>query len=149
MSTTAFRTSPQLIAADKLQLPVWKGQTGREMLRCDVVFGSPSLECRGTGVCKITAHDRSRDQEIRKGCNRTTAFLAASEGGQGVSMIMMRELLCVNILRLHLRQQVLVLNEPCPIPHGFVSSLGLKMDVLKPGSYPIYEMPGYFRIDFK
>lgn len=149
MSTTAFRTSTQFIAAEKLQLPVWKGQAGHEMIRCDVVFGSPSLECRGTGVCKITAHDRSRDAEIHKGCNRTTAFLTASEGGQHVSMIMLRELLCVNILRQHLRSQVLVMKEPCRIPQGFVTSLGLNTDVLKPGSYPIYEMAGYFRIDFK
>lgn len=149
MSTTAFRTSNHLIAADKLQLPSWKGQAGHAIIRCDVVFGSPSLECRGTGVCKITAHDRSRDIAIHKGCDQTTAFLTASDGGQTVSMIMLRELLCVNILRLHLRNQVLIMKEPCHIPPGFVTSLGLKTDVLKPGSYPIYEMAGYFRIDFK
>jgi hypothetical protein len=149
MSHTAFQSQTQINLLKVNQLPEIKGIREQKIIRCDVVFGSPSLGCRGTGVCKITAHRTVRQDGWRRDCNSTTAFLSPSNGGFGVSMLLMRELLCVNMLRTHLRSGTLELKESCPIPAFFVEGLGLQIKNLRPGHYPIEELDGYYRINFR
>jgi hypothetical protein len=71
------------------------------------------------------------------------------EGGWGVSMVLVRELLCTQLVRTHLRHATLSLTEPCRLPREVVGRLGLKIKVLKPGSYAIEELEGCYRINFR
>lgn len=118
-------------------------------LTCDVVFGSPSVGCRGTGICKLNANGVRRALELKQTCRGTSALLMPLDGGQGVSMILPREFMCINILRNHLRNNLLHLPEPCTIPQSIVKALGLKIKSLPSGTYQVAQAEGFFRIDFK
>lgn len=118
-------------------------------LRCDVVFGSPSVGCRGTGICKLNANGIRRATELKQTCRGTSALLLPIDGGKGVSMILPRELMCVNIVRNHLRNNVLNMPESCRIPAVIASALGLQIKYLPSGTYPVIQSDGFFRIDFK
>ena len=118
-------------------------------LRCDVVFGSPSVGCRGTGICKLSAHGFRKAGELKKTCRGTSALLIPIDGGKGVSIILPRALLCINIVRNHLKSNELHLPEPCRIPSGIALALGLGIKHLPSGTYPVTPSEGFFRIDFK
>ena len=118
-------------------------------LRCDVVFGSPSVGCRGTGICKLNAHNSARAVALKQNCRGVVALLVSSNEGEGVSLILPRELLCTHIVRNHLRHGVLQMTEPCKIPGNIVATLGLKIKSLPPGNYPVENLHRFYRIDFK
>lgn len=118
-------------------------------LSCDVVFGSPSVGCRGTGICKLNAHNGLRAIALKQNCRGAVALLVSSNEGEGVSLILPRELLCTHIVRNHLRHGVLQMTEPCKIPGHIVATLGLKITTLAPGNYPVENLHRYYRIDFK
>ena len=118
-------------------------------LRCDVVFGSPSVGCRGTGICKLNANGLRKTVESKQTCRGASALLVVPDEGKGVSLIIPRAFLCVNILRNHLKNNELCLHEPCRIPAGIVSALGLQIKYLSPGTYPVVPSEGFFRIDFR
>jgi len=149
MANMAFRATSQPVFHQKNLRPEQQELQGRKLIRCDVVFGSPSLGCRGTGVCKITAHQSNHNVGKRQDCESTVAFLSAGENGQSVSLTLLREFLCINILRNHLRHNTLEMKEPCKLPSGFVTALGLQIDTLRPGTYPVEEVNGCYRIHFK
>ena len=140
-----FGTSPALIF--EMHKPLRSTQSGHHM-SCDVIFGSPSSNCRGTGVCKITAHHPNQQLTRRNDCQSTTGICTALSGGQQLSIVFFRELLCINILRRHLMANELELKEPCPLPHELIKFLGLSIKTLMPGRYAIEEGQGYYRVTF-
>jgi hypothetical protein len=131
-------------------LPLHEAETVRQ-LRCDVVFGSPSADCMGTGICRISARTEASASTLdQKGNCRTTAgILFPIEGGNGVSIVLTRAMLCANIFKNHLRQGSLSLESDCHLPMDVVQSLGLKFNYLSIGKYPIREYEGLMRIDFR
>ncbi len=126
-----------------------QGRDTQKVLYCDVVFGSPAANCRGTGVCKISAHNNLSRRTQPARCRATVAALSAGENGRGATLLLVRELLCVNIVRNHLRHAQLVLNEPCPLPRNIVQKLKLTIHTLRPGIYPVKELDGNYHIEFQ
>lgn len=122
-----------------------------KQLSCDVVFGSPSADCMGTGVCRISARTGTSPAAIerKRSCQSTVALLFPIEGGHGISMVLTRAMLCTQLYKTHLRQGVLKLESACTLPKDIVRALGLKTDQLSIGSYPIREAEGFLRIDFR
>jgi len=120
-----------------------------QSLSCDVVFGSPSVGCRGTGICKLNANGVRKAVGLRQTCRGASALLMPIDGGKGVSIILARELICVNIVRNHLKNNVLHMSEPCRIPTGIASALGLQIKYLPSGIHPVTQSDGFFRIDFR
>lgn len=120
-------------------------------MSCDVVFGSPSANCLGTGICRITA--RNTPQAIQSGqkrnCQSTAALLFPIYKGKGLSMVLTRSLLCVKLYKSHLRHGVLRLDSPYPLSKELRSTLGLKLKELPAGDYKVLESSGFIRIDFK
>lgn len=128
------------------------GQVGSQTprsLSCDVVFGSPNLGCRGTGICKLNAHDGGRAANLQQTCKSATALLVSLDEGAGAALLLPREFLCVNILRNHFRHGVLRMESACRIPNSIAAALGLRFDNLAPGTYPVEQLNGYFRIVFR
>lgn len=117
-------------------------------MSCDVVFGSPSNDCRGTGICKITARKSQPQPSSKKDCKTAKTLLISSKNGRSLSMVFARELLCVHIWRNHLRHSVLTLQEPCKIPLDVMNAIGLKFNTINPGQYRIEELEGRYRIKF-
>lgn len=119
-------------------------------MSCDVVFGSPGNDCRGTGICKITARKSRPDTTgTRRDCKSTQALLISGENGNSLSMVFVRELLCVHIWRNHLQHGILTLKEPCKIPLNISQTIGLKFNTLRPGQYRVEELEGRYRIRFE
>ena len=123
--------------------------TGLKKLSCDVVFGSPAADCRGTGVCKISALATLPPFIAkRKSCQSAPGILYPLSGG-GVSLVIAREMMCIKLLRSQFRGGVLIIQEPYPLPTDIIMALSLKIKELKPGNYLIEEEAGFFRIDFQ
>ena len=149
--TIVHHTGPdQPWVRPKQNLAYTQTQNIRQM-SCDVVFGSPSADCMGTGVCRITARTGNSPTAIQRArsCRSTVGLLFPIEGGNGVSLILTRTLLCVRLYRLHVRHGTLTLENPCPLPKDIIQQLGLKINELSIGKYPIQEAEGFLRMDFK
>ena len=155
-----MRNFPTITPPNSLS-PPW-GKSGQNLLRprletesmrqlsCDVVFGSPSADCMGTGVCRITARTGASPtaQERKQHCRSTVGLFFPIEGGKGVSLILTRALLCSKLYKTHLRHGALILETPCQLPRSLSQTLGLKINELSVGTYPIQENDGFLRIDF-
>ena len=113
---------------------------------CDVVFGSPSMDCNGTGICKITGTHSVQKIQWKPTCQRTRGQIAALPNGK-VSLYFFREFLCIELYRQHFRKGILVLKEPCEIPSDIAATLGLQGEKLLPGHYSVVESDGLFRVD--
>lgn len=125
--------------------------TGKlKQLTCDVVFGSPSADCRGTGVCKISAlASMTKLKHSARNCQSAPGILYPLDGGAGVSIVIAREMMCLQLLRNQFRSGILTLNEPYRLSNDVTSTLSLKIKELKPGNYSIEEIDGFFRINFR
>lgn len=119
-------------------------------LSCDVVFGLPSADCRGTGICRISARSGgSPTPYLRKqSCQSTVGLLFPIEGGNGVSLVLTTGLLCSKLYKEHLRHGTLKIEEACPLPEDVIERLGLRVAAIQPGTYTIQQSAGFLRIDF-
>ena len=137
---------------ERLKSTLLYGQLGSKPARslsCDVVFGSPNLGCRGTGICKLNANDGGSAVKLQQTCRSATGLFVSLDDGAGAALILPREFLCVNILRNHFRHGMLCMESPCQIPDSIAVALGLRFDSLAAGIYPVEQLDGYFRIDFR
>lgn len=105
----------------------------------------------GTGVCRISARTGGSPSaaERKRSCHSTVGLLFPIEGGSGVAMVLTHALLCTKLYKSHLRQSVLRLESPCPLPVEIVRNLGLSIHELSIGEYQVRETEGFLRIDFK
>ncbi len=127
----------------------WPEAGRRQAMSCEVVFGSPSADCSGTGICKISArHTPPPSPSQQRDCRSVLGVFTAGEGGQDFSLLLFREFLCVRVLRNHLLSGVLHVPEPCRLPSGLVDFLHLKTQSVLPGRYPIEAYDGTYRIRF-
>ncbi len=117
-----------------------------KILYCDVVFGSPSMDCNGTGICKLTSTRTLKQLSVKKDCRRTLGQIAASPNGH-VSLFFFREFLCTHLYRQHFRKGVLVMKEACSLPSWISKGLDIKEKKMQAGSYAVVECDGYFRVD--
>ena len=117
-----------------------------KVLYCDVVFGSPSMNCNGTGICRINISNFIHAQVEKKQCQLTSGLMAAGPGGK-VSLFFFRERLCIRQYRKHFRKGVFEMTEACPIPASISKELHTRAKKLLPGSYTVWEGDGYFRLD--
>lgn len=140
-STDYFSPSGKFLAR-----PMAFQSIGSQLIRCDIVFGIPSQDCRGTGICKLTS-DVFEVANQNKDCRRTTAFASRTADGKKLCLVFFRELLCVNLFRHHFRKGVLQMKEPCPLPPALIADLGLAGNMLLPGNYQIQEHEGCYRVD--
>lgn len=123
------------------------GHHADKFYRCEVVFGMPSADCAGTGICKIVVN-RADTQQIKRDCKSTGAIFARSGETGEFSMLLFPELLCARLFSRHLRQGILELHEPCRLPNDMVASLRLPFRQLSPGSYALELRQGYYQIKF-
>lgn len=118
----------------------------RLILHCDVVFGSPSARCQGTGICKIIA--REEGPYRNRHCRHTVAFASKGQSGAGLSLYFFREHLCSSLMRLHFRHGYIQVGESCRLPKKLVHQLELNVQVITPGQYRLEESNLYYRLDF-
>lgn len=117
-----------------------------QKMYCDVVFGSPSMDCNGTGICKINSTSSRQALLLKKDCTLTTGVMATNPNGQ-VSLYFFRKFLCIHLYRQHFHRGVFVLNEPCTLPAEITKGLNIKGKALIPGQYKVHSFDGFFRVD--
>lgn len=117
-----------------------------KVMHCDVVFGSPSMDCNGTGICKITGTNSIRPINLKKDCKLTFGQIASGPNGR-VSLFFFREFLCTQLYRQHFYKGVFEIKENCPMPQEISKGLNIKGQNLLPGNYAVVECDGYFRVD--
>lgn len=124
-------------------------RTDAMQLQCEVMFGSPSSNCGGNGICKIVAKSTQPLSVFkRNSCSHAKAFFTARGDHKDVSLVFRREWLCSYLMQRHFRHGFLIMPEPCPIPPGFVAILGLKTKELPAGLHLIEDYDTYLRIHF-
>lgn len=126
------------------------GHHADKFYRCEVIFGMPSADCGGTGICKIVVNRTTGNgaEQIKKDCKSTGALFARSGETGEFSMLLFRELLCTQLYRQHLRHGLLELHEPCRLPADMVAFLQLPVRTIGPGIFPIEVRQGYCQIKF-
>jgi len=117
-----------------------------KILHCDVVFGSPAMECNGTGICKITGTNTLQRISSKKSCQLTFGQIAVATNGK-ISLFFFREFLCIQLYRLHFRKGILAMKEACPLPAEIAKGLNINGEALLPGNYSVVECDGYYRVD--
>lgn len=134
-----------------LQVPFRSENTRTDtmLFQCEVMFGSPSSNCGGNGICKIVAKNNHPLFVFKRtSCSHASALITAWDNGKGASLLFRREWLCSNLMRRHFRHGILEMPEPCAVPAGLVSQLGLKMSELPAGLHLIEDYGTYLRINF-
>lgn len=120
-----------------------------QLIRCDIVFGMPSQDCRGTGICKLTS-DMDLPPNLKKECRHTVAFASQSrDTTDKISLLFFRELLCVDLFRRQFRNGIFDMPEPCLLSSNTADALGLKGQILLPGKYAIQTQGNCFRVDIR
>ena len=142
ISSTDLRTSS---ARQSSRLSAFQGISS-QLIRCDIVFGMPSQDCRGTGICKL-ASEYEASLQLKNDCRNTVAFAGRAGEGNRVTLVFFREMLCTQLYSRHFRKGVLELPESCPLPDSLVENLQLKGCSLLPGNYTVTEQEGCFRVD--
>lgn len=137
--------------SESLQLPLKQehacGQT--LLLQCEVMFGSPSSNCGGNGICKIVARSNGAAETFKRiSCGHAKALLAVWDKGHGISLIFRREWLCSNLMRRHFRHGILEMPELCPLPTAIVSALGVDICELPAGLHLIEDYGAHYRVNF-
>lgn len=115
---------------------------------CEVVFGSPKMDCRGTGICKLMGYTGAADMR-QNSCKRNPGFLIPYKDGKSLALVFRRELLCINVLRHHFRQDTLTLKDHFDLPPILVEKLGLRTTSIKAGAYRLETFGGHYLIQFK
>ncbi len=117
-----------------------------QFIRCDIVFGMPSQDCRGTGICKLSS-DLDTPPGMKKACRHTVAFAGRGIDENTVTLLFFRELLCIDLFRRQFRNGIFEMPESCILPRKLADSLGLTGSNLLPGQYRIKVQGSCFRVD--
>jgi hypothetical protein len=117
-----------------------------KMMQCEVVFGAPSMNCNGTGICRITGTNSFHPLLQKKDCRFTLGYVSKTACDK-LSLFFFRELLCIHLFRQHFRKGVLVLDEACLLPEEISSELNFDKKYVQPGHYTIHFCDGYFRVE--
>lgn len=123
-----------------------KAELPTKMMQCEVVFGSPSLDCGGTGICRITGTNSIKPLLANKNCRQTLGQISISAEGK-ISMFFYRPYLCIHLYRQHFHKGVFTVMEPCAIPTDIAASFNSSLGTIMPGRYTVTEKDGYFRVD--
>ena len=114
-------------------------------VKSEVVFGSPSQNCSGSGICFVAAYRPYRP--LRWSCPRTLSLLS-SDNPYRFSMHFRREDLSPDLQQKYFNSPVFCIEEPVMLAKSLCKSLGLAHETLPRGTYPIYENEAGWTIVF-
>ena len=115
-------------------------------IRCDIIFGSPKDDCRGSGICRIDVNGAIPGASgARTDCSRAKARLTSPDRHTLVFDIR-REDLCAELYRDVFRKDHLVLEAPCPLPAVLIEGFHLAGEALRIGTYAVEEEKTGFRL---
>lgn len=120
--------------------------SGFKAIHSEVVFGSPAMNCNGTGICRISSMHTVRQEVDAGSCQRTVAQIVPGDHGK-ITLYFFRSLLCIKLFRQHFYKGLLEMTEPCVIPADLLDKLQIQTKTIQPGKYAIVEHNGIFRLE--
>lgn len=127
-------------------LPAMLNSRKVKQMYSDVVFGSPSANCNGLGVCKITTIGQAAKQY--GSCQSVGGLFSKDQQGD-LQVLIPKSKVCVMLFRKYFMKGKIELKKPCPIPQYLQQYLGYAKPALTPGCYPIFSEGQYFLIVFR
>lgn len=101
--------------------------------RAEVIFGTPSKNCDGVGICHISGIDHVR---VRRKCPAFAGWLQVEPSG-AVKMTFSTETLSAEVMHRCFRGDWFAIEEPYDFPQPVISALGLGQYRVKAGFYPV------------
>jgi hypothetical protein len=120
--------------------------SGIMAIHSEVVFGSPAMNCNGTGICRISSMLSVRTDDGYGRCQRTLARIVPGEKGK-ITLFFFRAHLCIQLFRKHFYKGMLEMTEPCEIPSELLEKLQIQTKTIQPGKYAILEKDGVYRLE--
>ncbi|MBL7807206.1 MAG: hypothetical protein JNN28_05315 [Saprospiraceae bacterium] len=128
------------------QLQTKENDSSMKTIPSEVVFGSPTMNCNGTGICRISSmHSVQQDSGVSN-CQKTVAQIVPGKNGK-ITLYFFRSMLCINLFRKHFYKGMLEMEDPCIIPNDLLQSLNIQTRTIQPGKYAITEQNGVFKLD--
>jgi hypothetical protein len=113
------------------------------LIQCDVIFGSPRLDCAGSGICKISEHALLASGR----CHFAPAFAQRGERADTLVFLFPRELLCPHLMQHHFRKNILEVTDAVEVPAFLTEGLGLMGSLILPGRYAVAPLNGGYRLE--
>lgn len=105
------------------------------VIRCEIIFGSPSMDCRGTGICKIiSTEERSGHAGA---CASFPAYIAAQRDGNRLLIFFSKQQLSDAAFSRHFPENTLSMNEACPVPEFIQTGLETDISSISAGKYQL------------
>lgn len=118
----------------------------RLKIKAEIVFGSPSLGCKGSGVCKVLPSTVSMDAWK---CSHATAWLSITNC-KGVRMLFPKASMTDRQAKVYFRWHLFQVFEPVPMPGFIQKRLGMSAPlIIRPGIYQVCESDKFWAINFK
>lgn len=116
---------------------------------CDVVFGSPKEDCRGTGICRIATSYSHLVPSVKRECRHASGLMCSNPEGSRITLLFRQSDLCPHLSRHYfIEKKALEIKHACPLPPSAVAKLGLQGRSLPAGQHQVSFGGGYYRIDF-
>lgn len=122
-----------LIPEKDIISPAFQSLSLGETVCCEIIFGSPSMNCRGTGICKIT----STEELTSLSCARFRAHITLRRDGHGLLVFFSKDQLADAAFSRHFPEDKLVMNEPCVVPEFIRTSLNTDIQYISAGRYQL------------
>ncbi len=123
-------TTTQLIWPHKKHIP--------NTVRAEVVLGSPSANCRGVGICRVTAVYGGW-KEVGTHCRRAKAIIGLTPQGK-LYFSIFRKSVCKGAAQKHFgREEGFRVETAYELPRGITNTLRLERYCIEPGLYPVLE----------
>ncbi|MEZ4942638.1 MAG: hypothetical protein R3D58_17320 [Saprospiraceae bacterium] len=122
-----------------------KKKTIIKQLRSEIVFGSPSTGCKGSGVCKVVpVLTTARDWK----CPHATAWISVTPEGK-LRVAFQKSSLTLRQIRCYFRWQLFQVFEPFQMPYYIQQKLNASQTlIIQPGIYPVLETADELIVEF-
>lgn len=121
-----------------------KGASAR--VRAEVVLGSPNSNCRGVGICRVTASYKGW-KEVSPHCKRARAIVGIMHSGC-LYFSFLKKSMCDEMVKRHFTENGFCVETAFEIPSFLKSALSIERQSLLPGVYPVMETPSKWIVFF-
>jgi len=116
-------------------------------IRAEVVLGSPGANCRGAGICRVTAMHRGW-KDMSPHCKRAKAMIGLMPTGR-LYFSFFKKSMCDKMIAAHFADEKgFQVETPFEIPSFLRSALLPAQSSILPGVYPTMETPGKWIVFF-
>lgn len=117
----------------------WRPQSARtKEAKAEIVFGTPSKNCEGVGICRMIGPNYLAGKEIK--CPHVTGYLSLDMGRNVLYIRFSKRSLSSEMVARHFCKRLFKVTEPYKVPVHISRFLGTQQIVMiQAGSYAVRE----------